>query len=184
VINMRALVVYESMYGNTHVIASNIADGLRATHDVTLVPVAQATRELLDAADLLIVGGPTHMHGLASASSRRWAAKAADKRGSGLALDPDATGPGLREWLHGIGHGQALAAAFDTRLSGAPVTTGRASRTVSRLLKRHGYRLAADPESFLVDQQNILLKGESWRARCWGDAVGSSASHLYRPARA
>ena len=29
-ISVRALVVYESMYGNTHVIASNIADGLRA----------------------------------------------------------------------------------------------------------------------------------------------------------
>jgi flavodoxin len=26
-------VVYESMYGNTHVIAANIADGLRSTHD-------------------------------------------------------------------------------------------------------------------------------------------------------
>jgi flavodoxin len=44
---MRALVVYESMYGNTHVIASNIADGLRATHEVTLVPVGDATPELL-----------------------------------------------------------------------------------------------------------------------------------------
>ena len=28
---MRALVVYESMYGNTREIASNIADGLRPT---------------------------------------------------------------------------------------------------------------------------------------------------------
>ncbi len=36
---MRALVVYESMYGNTHVVASNIEDGLRATYEVILVPV-------------------------------------------------------------------------------------------------------------------------------------------------
>jgi len=41
---MRALVVYESMYGNTREIASNIADGLRADFDVTLVSVAEATR--------------------------------------------------------------------------------------------------------------------------------------------
>ena len=42
VISMRALVVYESMYGNTQVIAGNIADGLRGDYEVTLVPVAEA----------------------------------------------------------------------------------------------------------------------------------------------
>jgi menaquinone-dependent protoporphyrinogen IX oxidase len=46
---MRALVVYESMYGNTHVVASNIADGLRTTHEVTLVPVSEATPEIVAA---------------------------------------------------------------------------------------------------------------------------------------
>jgi hypothetical protein len=39
---MRALVVYESMYGNTQVIAGNIADGLRGDYEVTLVRVAEA----------------------------------------------------------------------------------------------------------------------------------------------
>jgi flavodoxin len=66
---MRALVVYESMYGNTHVVASNIADGLRATHEVTLVPVADATADLVAEADLLVVGAPTHVHGLSTAPS-------------------------------------------------------------------------------------------------------------------
>jgi hypothetical protein len=37
VTEVHALVVYESMYGNTHVIASNIAIGLRGTYEVTLV---------------------------------------------------------------------------------------------------------------------------------------------------
>ena len=49
---MRALVVYESMYGNTHVVAGNIADGLRATYEVTLVPVAEVTAELVAGTDL------------------------------------------------------------------------------------------------------------------------------------
>ena len=40
---MRALVVYESMYGNTRVVANRIADGLRATHEVTVVPVGEVT---------------------------------------------------------------------------------------------------------------------------------------------
>jgi hypothetical protein len=117
---------------------------------------------------------------MSNSSTRKMAVKAAGKPGSGLTLDPDVRGPGLRDWLREIGHGQALAAAFDTRLRGAPVATGRASHTISRRLRRHGYILAADPESFLVDQQGILPDGERMRARCWGDALGASAARLYR----
>ena len=178
---MRALVVYESMYGNTHVVASNIADGLRATHEVTLVPVAEATEALVAAADLLVVGGPTHMHGLSSPATRRMAAQAAAKQASGLSLDPDACGPGLREWLKGIGSGHALVAAFDTRINGVPAFTGHASRGIGRLLKRHGFRLITAAESFLVGQQNTLLDGEASRARRWGAALGVIAGRVYLP---
>ncbi len=108
---MRALVVYESMYGNTHAVASNIADGLCADYEVVLVPVAEATAELVAGADLLVVGGPTHLRGLSSAMSRRMAAEAAARDGSGLRLDPAAGGPGLRDWLKGLSDGHALAAA-------------------------------------------------------------------------
>lgn len=55
---MQALVVYESMYGNTHAIATDIAAGLRATQEVTLAPVTRATGELVAAADLIVAGGP------------------------------------------------------------------------------------------------------------------------------
>ena len=91
---MRALVVYESMYGNTRVVANNIADGLRATHEVTLVPVAGATGDLVAGADLLVVGGPTHMHGLSSPATRRMAAQAAAKPASGLRSGPGRLRPG------------------------------------------------------------------------------------------
>ena len=186
---MRALVVYESMYGNTHVVASNIADGLRATHEVTLVPVAGATADLVAGADLLVVGGPTHMHGLSSPATRRMAAQAAAKPASGLSLDPDACGPGLRDWLKrdwlkGLGGGPVLAAAFDTRFNGVAAFTGHASRGIGRLLRRHGYRLIAAPESFLVGQQNALLDGEASRARRWGAALGVIATSINLPAPA
>ena len=181
---MRALVVYESMYGNTHVIASNIADGLRATHEVTLVPVAEATAVLVAEADLLVVGGPTHIHGLSTAASRQLAAKAAARLDSGLRLDPDAGGPGLRDWLSDLPGGHALAAAFDTRLTEIAVLTGRASRGIRKLLKRHGYWLVMPPESFLVSQRNILLKAEASRARRWGAAVGAAATIAHVPAHA
>jgi len=172
---MRALVVYESMYGNTHVVASNIADGLRDTCQVTLVPVAAATADLVAEADLLVVGAPTHMHGLPTASSRQLARKAAVKPESGLTLDPDASGPAMRDWLRSLAGGHGLAAAFDTRLVGAAVFTGRASRGIGRLLTRHGYRLIAAPESFMITKANALADGESWRARQWGEALAAAA---------
>jgi hypothetical protein len=182
VISLRALVVYESMYGNTCVVAGNVADALRASHEVTLVPVGRATRELVAGADLLVAGGPTHMHGMSSAASRRMAVQAAGKEGSTLSLDPAATGPGLRDWLDGIGRGNVLAAAFDTRLNGVPLLTGRASRGIARLLRRHGYRLIAAPESFLVGADTKLLDGEATRAHRWGAAVGIIATDAYAPA--
>jgi flavodoxin len=36
---MRAVVVYESMYGNTHLIADAIGAGLEAAFDVRVAPV-------------------------------------------------------------------------------------------------------------------------------------------------
>jgi len=180
---MRALVVYESMYGNTRVIASNIADGLRADYEVTVVPVAGATAELVAGADLLVVGAPTHRHGLSSAASRQQAAQAAAKDGSRLRLDPDAGGPGMRDWLQDIGHRDGLAAAFDTRVNGLAVLTGRASRRIARLLKRHGYRLVAAPQGFLVCSHGTLLDGEASWARRWGMTIGA-ASKTYLPAHA
>src|SRR5512142_253165 len=181
---MRALVVYESMFGNTRAVACSIAAGLRATHEVTVVPVSAATPELLAEADLLVVGGPTHMHGMSSPSSRRMAVQAAAKEGSGLTLDSAARGPGIRDWLKGAGDGcRALAAAFDTRFSGVPAFTGRASRPIGKLLKRHGCTIIAAPESFLISKQNTLLDGEAERARRWGMTVGA-ASKTYAPARA
>jgi hypothetical protein len=175
---MRALVVYESMYGNTHAVAISIAAGLGAGHEVTLVPVTRATPELVAAADLVVAGGPTHMHRMSTAASRRMAAQAAAKEGSALAMDPDADGPGMRGWLSGTGAAHGLAAAFDTRLDGVPVLTGRASRGISRMLKAHGYRLVAAPASFIVSKEGTLLEGEDARAVAWGAMIGEEARSI------
>ena len=125
---------------------------------------------------------------MSTVASRRWAADAARKRGRGLTMDPDADGPGVRGWLEGAGSlgslgGQnTLAVAFDTRLSGVPLFTGRASRGISRLLAGHGCRMFAAPESFLVSKKDTLRDGEAARARAWGAMIGAAASDLYAPA--
>ena len=70
--------------------------------------------------------------------------------------------------LVGLGQIHTRGAAFDTRLAGAPVLTGRASKTIAKLLERHGIALLAPAESFLVARDNQLQPGEQDRAGQWG----------------
>lgn len=170
---MRAIVVYESMYGNTRQVAEAIGAGLESACGVSVVPVSGTTAESLAEADLVVVGGPTHAHGMSRAGTRKSAVEAAGKTGSGLRLDPDAPGPGLREWLTSLGRYQVKAAAFDTRVHGPAALTGQASKGVARSLREHGFDIAAKPESFLVTKENQLEAGETARARAWGSALAA-----------
>ena len=55
---MKAIVVYESMYGNTHRAAEAIADGLGEPAEVDVVAVSDASPEVVAGAGLLVVGAP------------------------------------------------------------------------------------------------------------------------------
>jgi hypothetical protein len=167
--------VYESMYGNTHVVASHIADGLRNVFETEVVPVEEATRERVLAVDLLVVGGPTHVHGMSSERSREAAREAIAKPGNDLTLDPDAEGEGLRDWFHGLPRvHNGGAAAFDTRIDAPAIVTGRASKGIEHRLTALGYDLVADPASFLVDKHSHLLPGEADRATTWAKELAES----------
>lgn len=167
---MKAVVVYESMYGNTHHVATAIGAGLRTRSEVEVevVPVESADPNLLASADLLIVGGPTHVHGMSHASTRQAAVDAAQKPDADLELDPDAEGPGLREWFSGLAETAVMAAAFDTRMHGPVALTGRASKGIARKLRHQGATLLTEPESFIVTKDNHLEPNEETRATSWG----------------
>lgn len=166
---MNALVVYESMFGNTREVAEAVADGL----GVVAVPVADASAERLAGADLVVIGGPTHGRSMSRPSTRtaaaeQAAAEQAAKPGSGLRLEPGATGPGLREWLADHAGDIHATAVFDTRVAMPALLTGRAGRRIAAAARRGGARSVAPVESFLVSKQNQLLPGELDRAREWG----------------
>ena len=151
----RAVVVYESMFGNTRLVAEAIGRGLAPAAEVAVVPVNKARADVLEGADLVVVGGPTHIHGMSRARSRQMAATMARKPSNGLTLEPGAEGPGLREWIPALGRlpvaaATVAAAAFDTRAQNVPLFTGRASKGISKALHRRGLTIVAKPESFVV----------------------------------
>ncbi len=169
---MRTVVVYESMYGNTHRIADAIGRGLAPGGDVSVVPVAGAAPEVLGGADLVVVGGPTHVHGMSRLTTRRAAVE--ERKDDDLVIDPAASGPGLREWLSSLDGAGVAAAAFDTRVGGPAAVTGRASKGIAKELRGHGFALMTEPESFLVDKTSRLKPGEEERAEAWGAALAAA----------
>ena len=186
---MDAAVVYESMFGMTHDVADAVAEGVAAAlpnAKVVCLRVTDATPDRLRTPDLLIVGGPTHMRGMASAMSRKMAVSIEEKaaRGQGEhqghGLEPDVAGPGLRSWFHGlpkVGNGH-FAAAFDTRGDGGPIVGG-AARGIQHRLQRHGYRVLGEPEGFVIEgDAGQLRAGERDRARAWAAEVTRNAADL------
>jgi hypothetical protein len=168
---MRVVVVYESMFGNTRQIGQAIADGIGESHEVAVVPVQDATPALISDADLVVVGGPTHIHGMSRPSSRKSAGEIARKPDSDVVLEPGAEGPGLREWFASLDSIDAYAAAFDTRIPGPPILMGQASKRIYRLLNQHGARRVFGRQSFLVTKNNTLKPAEIERARSWGEEL-------------
>lgn len=165
----RALVVYESMYGNTRAVAEAIAEGLGAR----AVPVAQATPDTLAEAELVVVGGPIHAWGLSRPSTRKTAVEAAAKPDSGLTVEPGAQGPGLREWFDALGACSGRAAAFDTRMQAPAGMSGNVARKIAKRLRAHGFHTVAKPEGFYVTKANSLVDGERERARAWGESMAA-----------
>jgi hypothetical protein len=170
---MKALVVYESMFGNTASVARAIAAGIRAHADVTCADVCSAPSAV--GMDLIVVGGPTHAFGLSRPSTRQDAARQGQTR-------PGTADVGVREWLdRSPALTGASAAAFDTKID-KPFLPGSAAHKAHRRLGRLGCRLVAPPESFRVTGTTGPLRpGEAERAERWGETVAKAVLTAREP---
>ena len=181
---MRVVIAYESMYGNTHHVADAIAAGFGAGKHVTVQPISELDPTGVDA-DVLIIGVPTHAHGVPRRSTRQAAVSSAHTKYEDHQLDPSATGSGVREWLSELpDRVPVLTAAFDTRFRQPVWLVGHPARGISRTLARHGATVLARPESFFVDKHEQLAGGELDRARRWGEQLrdlAREARHTSRP---
>jgi flavodoxin I len=152
---MKALIVYDSQFGNTEKIAQAIAHELSSRMDIEILRVGNVTQEHLAGSSYLIVGSPTQRFRPTAATT------------SFLKNIPKNGLKGLK------------VAAFDTRLTESEIEQnstlaffvrlfGYAAKPISNHLKKKGGELINPPEGFYVDgMEGPLIEGELERASDW-----------------
>ncbi|MEU8233218.1 flavodoxin domain-containing protein [Actinoplanes sp. NPDC048967] len=165
---MKALVVYESMFGNTEKVARAVADGLGERLEVTLADVGTMPRAF--GTDLLVVGGPTHAFGMSRPSTREQSAQQGEVRSGAVDV-------GVREYLDCSPSLTGMsAAAFDTRID-KPFLPGSAARRIQRHLRRLGCHIVLPAQSFLVRGTTGPLEVlEEKNARQWGASLAATVT--------
>jgi len=146
---MKALIVYDSVYGNTEKIARAIAEAITPSNEVKVVGAGEANPSELASTELLIVGSPTH---------------------AGRPTPP------VQEFLNKVPKlsPQGInVAAFDTRSQTKLVKVfGYAAGRIARNLKGKGGNLIASPEGFFVTgTKGPLKEGELERAAGWAKGI-------------
>jgi hypothetical protein len=161
---MRALVIYESMWGNTEQVAKAVAHGLEDSCAVEVCDVSGRVPGELRDVDLLVVGGPTHAFSMSRASTR------ADAVTKGAPAGHEKRG--IREWLDALPASDLPVATFDTRVGTVRHLPGSAAKKAAKEVRRHHLGKVVDSESFYVaDMAGPLLDGEVGRAEAWGSGL-------------
>jgi len=167
---MKALVVYESLWGNTGRIGRAIAEGLATRITAEAASTRDVDPKSVADVDLLVVGGPTHVKGLS-----RWGTYFVARRiiGGKYGTRPDPAARRVGSWLRSLKRGTTRVAAFDTRREGEDA--GAAAPLILERLEGKGYVRAAEPEGFIVEgMAGPLAEGEVERARAWGRRLADS----------
>jgi flavodoxin len=150
---MKTLVVYDSVYGNTRIIAQAIGQSIPG--DVQVLRARQVDTSTLESADLLIVGTPTHGGGPTEAVQRLL----------------EEVGPPVRKG--------AKVATFDTRFAWRWLRIfGFPAPKMAEALVEKGWTLTVPPEGFFVKgaKQGPLKAGETERAAAWARGILESVT--------
>jgi hypothetical protein len=164
---MGAVVVYESSFGNTALVARAIAAGIVEHMHVTVLPVDEV-KPVCDGRDtLVVVGGPTHEAGMSRPQTRHVAQERQHR--------PPVETTGIREWIQELPDDdppRVVYATFDTRVVSSRELPGSAARSAHHALRGRGHETVAEPESFYVAHvTGPLLPDEETRAREWGEQL-------------
>jgi flavodoxin I len=146
---MKALIVYDSVYGNTEKIAKAIADGIAASGEAKAVRAGEASASELASVDLLVVGSPVH---------------------GGRPT------PAVQDFLNKMTQ-QSLkdikVTAFDTRATSkfAKIFGNAAGRIAGQLTKKGGLLIVPAEGFFVTGTKGPLKEGELERAAAWGRRI-------------
>ena len=147
---MKALIVYDSAYGNTKKIAKSMGSAI--TGDVKVLSTGEVNPSELESIDLLIVGSPTY-GGRPTPPMRDFLNKVSEPAIKGINV-----------------------AAFDTRFSTILVRIfGYAAGKIAGSLETKGGILTSSPEGFFVKgTKGPLKEGELERAASWAKEIVNS----------
>ena len=161
---MKALVVYESLWGNTAAIAAAIAEGLGP--EARALSTAGAVGPVLADVDLIVAGSPVLAFKLPSEKIR----ESLRATPPGAPAPADLSHPSMSSWLEELPAGHGRGAAFDTQVRGP---FGSAAPAIGKALEHAGHRSIAKPVGFIVaGKYGPLRDGELERARAWGEELG------------
>ena len=168
---MTALIVTESLFGNTLAVAEAIAAGVgsvRGRNQVRVVHASQAPAMLPEGLELLVVGAPTHTLSLPNAGTRAHAVANGAAGG--------ATPTGVREWIAAVVIPPGLRiATFDTSIP-SRVGNGNAARAAAAVLRERGADTTIGPSFWVTGMEGPLADGELARATAWGEELATEAT--------
>jgi flavodoxin I len=156
---MKAMVVHDSVFGNTEKVAQAIGQALGSPEDVKVVQVSDAKPEQLVGLTLLIVGSPTRQ------------------------FSPTGATTGFLKSIPKHGLKGVKVAAFDTRFTESAIEKvrilaffvkifGYAAKPIADRLQKKGGEMVVPPEGFYVgDTEGPLLEGELERAADWAKQI-------------
>jgi flavodoxin len=158
---VKAMVIYDTVFGNTEKIAQAMGQALEALGQVDVRRVGDVPASQVIGLDLLLVGSPTR----------------------GFRPTPATTA-----WLKSLAAGSLggiRVGAFDTRIPMAKAPGflrvmvrifGYAAEPIANLLTAAGGTLAAAPEGFMVlASEGPLQDGELERAAKWAEGMATNA---------
>lgn len=159
---MKAMVVYDSVFGNTGQIGQAIGEALGSPEEVAIRQVSDVQSGQLASLEVLVVGSPTRQ------------------------FKPT---PAITSFLKGIpknGLAGVKVAAFDTRFTESSIEAapailgffirifGYAAKPIADRLEKKGGELVLPPEGFYVgDTEGPLLEGELVRAADWAQQIAT-----------
>jgi hypothetical protein len=157
---MKAVVVYESLWGNTAAVARAIAEGIGG--GTPALTTSEATAEALADVDLIVAGAPLLAFNLPNDKMR----DSIGKDPAHAQHPPDLSHPSMRAWLATLPPKQGRAAAFETRIWWSP---GSSAAKILKMLAGLGYQPIGKGQRFVVEgTYGPLREGEIERARAWG----------------